>query len=438
MSPRKHKAVKDGEQKLAEPKPIKSTQPKQRKAGGAAKAQPDRPPTAEMHRRVLMQSPVPASVVVEWASRMAEDATIDSDTIEHHLSQVCTSANFGEWAHGFGRNRNARSWSYLKRGIRSAYAEASWKQRIDGIFVALGCDLTSESIVHNDVRDARLTEIDMERLVNAVVAFHSDRIRGGDRLKDGQKALSLLGLAGVSQILARRITAWKQELPDAAEPSEPISDDKVRTTFPVVAAIVLRSRECRDLENYMAESRSVSLTSETLYLASTLTYRPEWIVLFEQPMSLRLGAEKVRVDSVSGTLSDEWVDVRFRGVASPEGRLPVRIPVRPGRRTFDPTMSEHAALALLDLLFSREENLQSTHAAGDRKLANTRLKVMQKTASTIYRLSDWPRWGGGELSAGRLELRPVSVSPRRAHDVRGHFRTRNGVSRPVRPHRRRS
>jgi hypothetical protein len=61
MSPRKHKVVSDGEQDLAQPKPVKltqpkqhkiPTQPKQRKAGVAKKAQLDRPP------RYLLSSPI--------------------------------------------------------------------------------------------------------------------------------------------------------------------------------------------------------------------------------------------------------------------------------------------------------------------------------------------------------------------------------------------
>jgi hypothetical protein len=171
-----------------------------------------------------------------------------------------------------------------------------------------------------------------------------------------------------------------------------------------------------------------------MYLASTPTYRPKWIVLFEVPVALRLGREKVVVESVYGTLGDEWVDVRFHAGASLTGKLSARIPVRPGRRTFDPTAVEHTAAVLLDLLFSKEECLRPSAAAGDRVLANTRLKATGTTTSTIYRLSDRPRWEGYESAGGRLELKGVST--RRAHDVRGHFRTRNGVSRPVKPHRR--
>lgn len=383
-----------------------------------------------------MQAPVPATVVVEWASRMAAEPAIDSAAVEEHLSQVCTSANFGEWAHTFGRKGSAPSWSYLKRGMRNAYAEASWEQKVDGIFVALGCGPKSESIAIHGDRGAQLTETDTERLVDAVVAYHGDKIRRGDRLKNGQRALSLLGLASVSQLLARRITAWKKELADMAEPSATPSETLVRPTFTTVATIVLRSRECRDLEVYLTESRSVLLTSETMYLASTLTYRPKWIVVFEAPVALRLGREKVVVESVSGTLGDEWVDVRFHAGASSAGKLPARIPVRPGRLTFDPTTVEHAALVLLDLLFSKEEYLWSSNAAGDRVLADSRLKASGTRASTIYRLSNRPRWEGGESAVGRLVLKRVSA--RRAHDVRGHFRTRNGVTRPVKPHRRSS
>jgi len=436
VPPRKYKVVNDSTPRSSQPKTVKSTQPKQRKSGKAIKAKLSRPPTAEMHRRVLMQSPVPVPVVVDWASRMADNPEIDPSAVEHHLSQVCTSANFGEWAHAFGRNGSAPSWTYVKRGMRDAYAEASWEQKIDGIFVSLGCSLTSESIARSGDTGARLTETDMERLVDAIVTYHSDKIRGGDRLKSGQRALSFLGLVGVSQLLARRITAWKREFVDTAETPDTPPETAVRSTIAAFAAIVVRSSECRDLERYLAESRAVSLTSETLYLASALTYQPKWMLLFESPVRLRLGRETLVTEFVSGTLGDEWVDVRFHPGASLAGKSPARIPVRPGRRTFDPTMVEHAALVLLDLLFSREESLRPSQAVGDRELVESRLAATRNTVSAVYRLSDRPRWDSAERTVGRLELK--HASSRQAHDVRGHFRSRNGVSHPVKPHRRRS
>lgn len=190
------------------------------------------------------------------------------------------------------------------------------------------------------------------------------------------------------------------------------------------------------MEKYFTESRAGSLTSETLYLASALTYWPEWVVLFETPVALMLRGRKVLIESVTGSLGEQWVDVRFKAGSNTIAAVPARIPVRTGRRTFEPRTADHAALVLLDLLFSKEENLETSHAKGDRVFAEGRLGPIGKSASTLYRLSARPQWVSGDGSAGRLELKATSL--RRVHDVRGHFRTRDGVKHPVKPHRRKS
>lgn len=383
-----------------------------------------------------MQSPAPAAVVIDWVKRTADSASLEEGVAERHLAEVCTPANFGEWARTFGKKHSTPLWNYLKRGIRNAYTAASWEQKVDGIFTALECTHTSEAIVHQGGQDSSLTDAEIESVARAIVEFYADKVRQGDRLGNRRKALQLLGLDQMSRLLKQQILVTKSGSIEEFVLVKTAPAGIKRPTLSAVAVIVLRSWECRDMEKYFTESRVGSLTSETLYLASALTYRSEWVVLFETPVALRLGRGSVLVESVTGTFSDEWVDVHFKSGPNSAAAVPARVPVRFGRRTFVPKTADHAALVLLDLFFSKEENLGSSRAAGDLAFAERRLRLIGKSASILYRLSTRPQWAISEGTAGRLELKATSL--RRAHDVRGHFRTRDGVTYPVKPHRRKS
>lgn len=383
-----------------------------------------------------MQAPVPEGVVVEWEKRTAHTGTLQLGTAERHLAEVCTPENFGEWALAFGKKRSTTVWSYLRRGIREAYETASWEQKVDGIFVALECSHTSEIIVPLGGKQTILSENELESIARAVVQFHADKIRKGDRLGNPRRALQILGLVQVTRLLKQQISSVKNASAEKLAVEKNRAVHLSGTELSPVAVVVVRSRECRDVEKYLTESRAGPLTSETLYLASALTYRPEWVVFFETPVALKVRGRKGLIDSVTGHLSDHWVDVRFKAVPDSVAAVPARIPVRFGRRTFEPLTADHAALVLLDLLFSKEENLETSHAKGDRAFAEGRLNPIGKSASSLYRLSTRPQWLINEETAGRLELNATSF--RRAHDVRGHFRTREGVAHPVKPHRRRS
>jgi len=383
-----------------------------------------------------MQSPVPVAVVVNWKKRTANSAPLEEGTAERHLAELCTPSNFGEWALAFGQKQPIPLWNYLKRGIRNAYTEATWEQKVEGIFAAFECSHAAEVIPRESGQHCELTEAEMDSIARAVVEFHSDKVRNGDRLATAMRALQLIGLGRMTRLVKQQIIDVKRGSIEQAEVGKPAAAAARPPQLSPVAVVVLRNRECRDVEKYFTQSRAGSLTSETLYLASALTYRPEWVVLFETPVALMLRGGKVLIDSVTGSLSDQWVDVHFKAGPTTIAAAPARIPVRFGRRTFEPRTADHAALVLLDLLFSLEENLETSHAKGDRVFAEGRLSPIGKTASTLYRLSTRPQWGIRDGNAGQLELKATSL--RRAHDVRGHFRTRDGVKHPVKPHRRRS
>lgn len=410
----------------------KSTQPKQKRKSKPIKADLSRPPTADTHRRLLMQSPVPETVVINWAKRTVDSTSLEEGTAERHLAEVCTPANFGEWALTFGKKQSTPLWGYLRRGIRNAYAEASWEQKVDGIFAALECSHTSEIVSPQVGPQNTLAQSELESIANAVVEFHSDKVRKGDRLGTARRTCQLLGIVQMPRLLKQQITALKSGDPGVMNVG---SSSTIRPRLSPIAAIVFRSRECRDVETYFTKSRAASLTAETIFLASALTYRPQWTVLFETPVKLRLEQREAVIESVSGTLSDEHVDVRFKAGPNSPAKVNARIPVRFGSRTFEPRTAEQAALVLLDLLFSREENLSTSSAKGDLIFAEKRLGRAGKSISALYRMSSLPSWS---INDGRSRLEVKVSSDRSAHDVRGHFRTRNGVAYPVRPHQRKS
>lgn len=209
-----------------------------------------------------------------------------------------------------------------------------------------------------------------------------------------------------------------------------------QTNLSRVAVVVLRARECRDVETYFSESRQAAISSETLYLASALTHRPQWVVLFESPVTLMVNGIELPVDGARGKSNGQNVEVKF-GIDDSQSAFPsVRIPIGTSKRTYPAHKVGHAALVLLDLLFSQEENLETARAGGDTVFARKRLSPVGKTTSAVYRLAARPHWATGE-GRSRLSLGATTVN-RRAHDVRGHFRIVEGVEYPVRPHRRQS
>lgn len=411
-----------------------------------------KPAIVEMHRKLLALAPVSPAVVDEWTERTKGDPRVTVDDAAEHLAQYCTPETFSQWAQCLAGSGRRSFGDYVTTVMRSAYDAASWEQKINGIFYALGCQ-PLPTVPRIVCEAGNLTEPVMMAIAHVSVEFHEERL-AERHLKREQRALGLLGLDALAVVFAKRWNAAAskksaEEIDALLAEIEPSPTCAVLTNptgeagtaqplqdLSAVAVIVLRSRECRKVEHYLTDSRSTSIASETMYLASALTYRPVWELLFEEPVSLRCGRKLVAFDRVSGSLHEKWIEVKFTARTDSRTNPHVDIPIREGRRSFDANTLGHAALVLLNLLFSREENLTTANAQGDKVLARQWLEPTGKTPSAVYRLTDPPQWEPGD-GASRLAM-SVATSDRRAHDVRGHFRIVDGIAYPVKPHRRRA
>lgn len=378
------------------------------------------------------------------------DITVDDASV--HLARYCTPETVGRWAYALVGRQDRKPGGYVRRRVLEAFDEAAWEQKIGAIFHAVGYIRAADA--SDVVWDAgELTAPVMAAIADTVVEFHTDNL--SDRVRNGiERALQMLGLKELSGTVVERWDASASKMSKAeiealldtldqnfARTNDARTrDDAVaapgQTDLSRVAVVVLRARECRDVETYFSESRHVSISTETLYLASALTHRPQWVALFESPVTLIVNGRKLAVDGASGKSNGQYVEVKFGIVDSQPAFPSVRIPIGTGKRTYPAHKVGHAALVLLDLLFSREENLETARAGGDTVFARKRLSPVGKTPSAVYRLIKRPQWATGEKPS-RLSLSATTVN-RRAHDVRGHLRTVDGVEYTVKPHRRQS
>lgn len=407
---------------------------------------------AETHRQLLRFAPVPPIVVDEWAKMTRKAPEITVDDAAEHLARYCTPETVGHWAYALVGQKDRRPGGYVRRRVLEAFEQATWEQKVCAIFQSLG-------YLHSiDVPDAvwdagEITAPVMATIADSAVELHTDNL--SDRARNGtERALQMLGLNDLSGAVIKNWNAAANKLSkaeieallDSLEPGISRTDEAgvpdsaipapIRTSLSPAAVVVLRARECRDVETYFMESLRTELSSETLYLASALTHRPHWVVLFEVLVNMTIEGKQTTVNGARGTWNGQYVEVKFAIDNGASTSPSVRIPIGTGKRKYSANRVGHAAMVVLDLLFSREENLETSRASGDEVFARKRLSPVGITASAIYRLAERPVWATAERRS-RLSLGTASVS-RRAHDVRGHFRIVRGIEYPVQPHRRQS
>lgn len=383
-------------------------------------------------------------------TRKAFDISVE-DAAEH-LARYCTPETVGRWAYALVGRKDRRPGGYVRRRVLEAFDHATWEQKVGAVFHALGYVHSADA--SDAVWDAgEFTAPVMVAIADSAVELHTNNLSGG--VRNGiERALQMLGLKELPGTVVERwnAAANKMSMSEIEALLDTLDqnftqtndarthDDTVaalgRTNLSRVAVVVLRARECRDVETYFSKSRHAAISSETLYLASALTHRPQWVVLFESPVTLIVNGRELAVDGASGKSNGQYVEVKF-GIDGSQSALPsVLIPIGTGKRTYLPHKVGHAALVLLDLLFSREENLETARAGGDTVFARVYLSPVGKTPSAVYRLVTRPQWATGE-GQSRLSLGATTVN-RRAHDVRGHLRTVDGIEYTVKPHRRQS
>src|SRR5699024_6066062 len=140
-----------------------------------------------------------------------------------------------------------------------------------------------------------------------------------------------------------------------------------------VAAVVVRSRECPDVQNYLAAACKRDLTVETVFLATALTYRPQWRLLFEKPVSVKIGSPRMSLTAVTATIGQDSIALRF-STADSRRVTPAHVNVAFRQRTYISGDASQVAIILLDLLFADESRLIASRAVGDQRFAATRLE----------------------------------------------------------------
>lgn len=426
---------------------------------------PRRARPSERYRRTLMKAPVPYTVVKDWfaQTRQLEASTADK-MVADHLAGLCDSRTFGTWAHTASKWPPHGVEPFLSEVIRIAFLRATWWESLVGIFTALAF----ENVPHlpQEVWDAEvLSPPVMSAIADAAIAAHRGRRPRGQ----WRRALVLLTRTDLAAVIDDRDEGLTEvEIPAAGPkpaPTRPIppvrppqpprvptetaplrlkqtqpkkrkrkkSPQPPRPSLQPVAAVVVRSRECRDVETYLAAAGKRDLTVETVFLATALTYRPQWRLLFEKPVSMKIGSRRISLTAVTATMGWDSIALRF---STADGRrmMPAYVNVDFRQRTYISGDASHVAISLLDLLFTDESRLIASRAVGDQRFAATRLEPDGQEAAAVYWLSDRPLWIDGGAS-GQLLAQGVSGS-RRPHDVRGYRQTRDGKTHRVKPYHR--
>ena len=399
----------------------------------------------------MLRGPVGLAAADEWAVQTRKNFNVSLDDAAEHFARYCTSSNVGKWAYSLVGKRSSQPGGYVKRRVLEAFDQATWEQKVNAVYSAAGYDNSTE--IPDLVWDAdEFHATVVTAIADSVVNFHQPKLLA--KRRDGvERSLQLLGVAELSNAI---VTRWNEasnalskahlealldsvidSRPEAKRPSSNLSvvaSAKLRVD--PVAVILLRSRECRDIETYFANFRQSSVSSDTLYLASALTHRPKWVVLLEDPIELSIQGERITVDRVTAASDERQIEVVFESPGRSSSIGSARIPLGTVKRTYSTNSVAHTALVMLDLFFSHKGNLETSHAPGDTVFADRRLAASNFTAASVYRLSKRPLWDP-ELLKSRLRLRKA-IDNRKAHDVRGHVRIVNGAEYPVKPHRRES
>lgn len=406
---------------------------------------------AEIHRQLMLRGPAGPAAADEWAVLTRKNFDISVDDAAEHFSRYCTPSNVGKWANSLVGKRSSPPGSYVKRRVLEAFNQATWEQKVDAVYSAAAHDKTSdipEFVWEADEFDSAV----VAAIADSIVRLHQPDLL--EKRRDGVKrSLQLLGLG---QLAIATVKKWnetssalsKAELdalldlviddsPEAKRnSSDPSAVASAKPSVDPVAVILLRSRECQDLETYFSNFRQSSVSSDTLYLASALTYRPKWVALFENPIEMQIQNQRLTVDRLTGATDGRHIEVAFSSTGRSAVFRSAKIPLGAVKRTYSAGSVEHTALVMLDLFFSQKDNLETSHASGDTVVANRGLAAAGNIASSVYRLTRRPYWDPDNRTS-RLML-PRNNSNRKSHDVRGHIRIVNGVEYPVRPHRRES
>lgn len=368
-----------------------------------------------------------------------------------HFEQYCSPATVGAWADAIAGTPSGKALNYARQQVMRTFQQATWEQKLEAVCQTLHVD--SSSTVPDVVWTAEeFNSTAVESLAKSVATIPNSILSSKQR-KKASRALQILNLDELSDALTAEpntvnhsIHSIKTVSPldllnnpnmtPAENAHETIESKTLPSNAIPIAAIVLRTPECRDIENYFSQFRPASISSDTLYLASELTHRPKWVVILEDTIKLRIQGKKSTISRIDATSTSHQIEVSFHLQDSPPTIRTARVPIRAVDRKHSSNTVTHTALVLLDLLFCHTERLETADSDSDKTLANEQLSHSGHTASAVYRLAERPRWAKHKKNS-RLNTGNLTRS-RKEHDVRGHIRVVDGTEYPVRPHRRRS
>lgn len=429
----------------------------------------------ERYRRILMKAPVPYRVVEDWVAQTRDLESSAADAmVGGHLAGLCTCGTFGTWTYVVSQWPAQEVDVFLADAIRNAYLQASWKESILGTFAAIGFETIPQ--LSDEIWDAGV----LMPPVMAAIADAALEASPGRRLRGKwRRALVLLTRTDLASVIeerqrlpARASVPASAVMPVRASPLPPLTPppapepvpareqarspatlisvrkltqpkqkkqqrkpEQFRPSLHPVAAIAVRSRECTAVETYLMDASKRDLNVETVFLATALTYRPKWRLLFEKPVSVKIGSRRVFLSSVTATMRENSIALRFH-TEDARQVIPASVIIDFRQRTYISGDASLVALVLLDLLFADESRLIASQAAGDWLFAGRKLDPEGQEAAAVYRLSDRPRWVDGGAS-GQLMVTGAS-SARKPHDVRGYRQTREGKTYRVKPYHRSS
>lgn len=416
---------------------------------------------AEEYRKLLLRGPVALGVVNQWVQRMAEDDPILEIQVESHFRSQCTPDTIGQWAVALFADSAWSPPQSLLRILKKTARRANVREQLSAGLEILRLS-EAELGMRVDECDALTPEI-YDQLINQSMpkSMAWPEFREVERAVEAVRALGIHELTqwvtGRYRYIARFQTPPSDtvEVDSAHRDASPITnirhestetaDRSVATRRPRLATgamnsatILAKSDSSLEITRYIERSYEFVLEADISYLAGELTWHNQWFLLFEQPVSIQLGATRLRVASASVVSYESELAVQFADADLATPRLRCTLS-RQGVVRYSPRTVEHVAVCVLSLLFGEVGSLRTTRQDADWDLCEQLMPAGSDTPSAIYVYRGDHRWGDFDGILRPSAFRnSTDLASRIAHDVRGHFRIVNGKQYKVKPHRRRS
>lgn len=417
--------------------------------------------SADEYRNLLLRGPVTPEVIYQWVQRMGEDDPILENQLVSHFRHQCTTDTIGQWAVALLADSAWSPPQSLLRLLKKTARRANDRQQLSAALQILGLSEADLGMCVEEY-DALTHEI-YERLINQSMPKSMSwlEFRDAGRAVEAVRALGLYELTqwvtGRYRFIARFQThpADTVQVDTAHEDASPLTDAQnesvqiparpVTENLPSLAsgpnssaAILARPDSSSGVTSYIECSNEFVLEADTSYLAGELTWHDHWILLFEQPVRIQVGANRLRAASISVISYESVLAVQIADADLTRPRMRCTIS-RHGAVRYSPRTVEHIAVCVLSLLFGEVDSLRPTRHDADWDLCEQLMPAGSDVPSAIYVYRGDHRWGDLEgILRPSVFKDSADTTSRIAHDVRGHFRTVNGKQYKVKSHRRQS